>query len=169
MPDFSAILGLISSATSSLLGATQIGQNLKQTFSSPKPDIVETKLLVVELLERLLKAYAAQMEIQQRIVELQAELEQRDAFAKDLARYELMDAGRGTAIYRLKPHDRSGEPAHGICPTCVANRKKSVLQPAPENLNFWGCFICGARFLRDNPQGSGIIVGPTRRSIFDID
>ncbi len=158
MTDISTLLGYVGTATSSIVGATEAGKNLKQLFGRSEVDVTASKQLVLDLLDKLIDAKSAQMEIQEGVLALQRELQQRDQFEADLVRYELRDTGRGAMVYRLKSDHSGGQPEHSICPACVAKRVKSILQPATGRLNCLQCPICRAEFLADRGQNSDIMV-----------
>jgi hypothetical protein len=162
MADIGTIVSLVASGTGSLLSATEIGKNLKEVFRRPEVDLTASKQLVLDLLDELLDAKRAHMQIEEAVMELQRELKDRDQFEAELARYALTDTGRGALVLSLKSDDPKGEPSHSICPGCAGKRKKSILQPAPDNRNFLVCPSCDTRFLRHNPDGSGIMVAPGR-------
>lgn len=168
MSDIASILAPVGAASGHLLTATEIGKNLKEVFRRPEVDIAAYKQLVLDLLNKLIDAKRAQMQIEEAVMDLQRDLKHRDQFEAELARYTLADTGRGARVLALKPDDPKGEPAHSICPDCAARRKKSILQPDPDNLNYLICFSCKSRFLRVTPEGSGIMSGPVRRPGFDV-
>ena len=145
--DIATVIGLTGTAAQTVLTATEIGKNLKQVFRGAEVDVAGGKQLVLELLDKLIDAKAAQVEIHEAVLALQREIEQRDQFETDLSRYVLQDTGRGATVYRLKSDDSSGEPPHSICPACVANRKKAILQPATGRANCLTCPVCNAHFL----------------------
>lgn len=165
MPDIATILGAVTSVTGNLLSATEIGKNLKEVFGGPKVDITASKQLVLELVNHMLDAQIAQMQIREALLTLQQDLKERNRFEEDAARYELVQSGRGAAFYALKPNDPLGEPPHNICPNCLAKRVKSFLQPKPAGGNFLTCGPCNQDFaVPDRGESAGIQFGPVRKS-----
>lgn len=147
--DIAALVSLAGTASQTILTATEIGKNLKQAFRAPEIDVAASKQLVLELLDKLIDAKTTQMEIQEAVLTLQRDLQDRDRFEADLARYALEDTGRGAVVYALKQDDGTGDPPHRLCPACVANRKKAILQPATNRQNCLACPVCNARFPAD--------------------
>ncbi|WP_097071321.1 cysteine-rich KTR domain-containing protein [Rhodobacter maris] len=162
MSDIASIIGLVGTATSSIVGATEATKNLKQIFSRAEVDLTASKQLILELLDKLIEAKHDQMAIEEGVLALQRELQQRDEFQAELARYILTDTGRGAAVYRLKDGDQSGEPPHQICPSCAANAKKSILQPSLTRHNCLYCPACRAEFLANIGDASAMIVSVQR-------
>lgn len=167
MSDIAGILSLVGAATSSIVSATEAGKNLKQLFRRPEVDVAASKELVLELLDKLIDAKEAQMQIQDLVLALQGELKQRDQFEAELARYTLSDTGRGAAVYRLKSDDDRGEPAHSICPRCVAKGEKSILQPSLDRHHCLYCPSCKAEFLTMDGEDPTILVAPGRSTRWD--
>ncbi|QXH25101.1 hypothetical protein ACTTAK_06645 [Rhodobacter capsulatus] len=159
MTDIATIIGLVSSATSSILGATEAGKNLNEIFRRPEVDVTASKQLVIELLDKLIDAKAAQAEIRDLVLTLQRELQERDQFEAELARYALTKTDRGARIYTLKADDSRGEPLHHICPSCVGQRKKSILQPSVDAYNSLTCPSCKTRFLADTSERGDLTFG----------
>ena len=162
MVDIASIIGLVGTATSSVVGATEATKNLKQVFSRAEVDVAASKQLILDLLDQLIEAKHDQVAIEEGVLALQRELQQRDEFQTEFARYILADTGRGAAVYRLKDDDRSGEPPHQICPSCAANAKKSILQPSLERHNCLYCPACRAEFLANIGGASAMTVGVAR-------
>jgi len=162
MFEIASIVGLVGTATSSIVGATEAGKNLKDIFGRPEVDIAASKQLVLDLLEKLIDAKQAQMEIRDLVMTLQSELKERDQFETDLARYSLTKTDRGATVYRLKEGDPSGEPIHHLCPYCAAKRTKSFLQPAPHRANCLYCTPCKTDFPMSLGDGADFLSAPGR-------
>lgn len=160
MVTISTIVDLVTTATGSIVGATEAGKNLKEIFARPEVDVTASKQLILELLDKLISAKMAQMDIQESVLALQRELKARDDFEANLARYVLENTGRGATIYTLKAEHHGGEKPHSVCPSCVVDRKKSILQPAIGRSNCLYCPICKAEFLADLGHAAGIMVAP---------
>lgn len=85
---------------------------------------------VVELLEKILAAHAAQAALLERVSNLEKELASFETWDAEKQRYELADYGEGTFAYRLKESMQNGEPPHRVCASCFQKNQKSILQNA---------------------------------------
>jgi len=163
MIDIATIIELAASSTGALSSAADATERLKKIFrSSGSPD-PEAQTVLLELLDKLIEAKSDQALIQDRLLALQREIEERDRFESEMARYALRTTALGAEVYVLKDGDESGEPPHCICPACLAKRQKQILQPDPEGRNWRVCFGCGARYLDQLKDGTGLRIGRARR------
>lgn len=83
---------------------------------------------VVELLEKILAAQAAQATLLERVGDLEKEVASFETWEVEKQRYELSDYGEGTYAYRLKKSMQNGEPPHRLCAGCFQKNQKSILQ-----------------------------------------
>lgn len=163
--DLPQLVTLAQTGSAAIANAMSSAEKLKGMIERGKPPPAETHAVALNLFKQLLEATEAQMLLKQKLAALQQELDARDEFAQEAARYRLEDTGAGAAVYALKPDDQSDEPMHCICPRCYAQRQKAILQPATDGRNCWVCFACRAEFARPAPAGSGIRVGPVNRGL----
>jgi hypothetical protein len=102
--------------------------------------------VAVELQQKILSAYQAQVALTEQIGNLEKEVAQFKNWDTDKNRYLLTDYGGGTFAYALKPEKENGEPPHRICANCYNQGHKSLLQfqhktfDKRENLI---CHLCG--------------------------
>ena len=74
--------------------------------------------VAVELQQKILAAYQAQMTLTEQIGNLEKEVAQFKNWEAEKDRYKLTDFGGGTFAYALKPDKANGEPPHRICANC---------------------------------------------------
>lgn len=147
-------------------GATELTQQIKGLFEKSDVDPAETKQLVSDLLDRLLRIQAEQFAMQSALRDLQEELRKAEHFQTQMVRYALEKTELGALLYTLKPEHAGTEPPHSICAACYQDRVISILQPVAHNT--LGCGKCGGKFLKPDGQGHGVLTVPARRgSIFD--
>jgi hypothetical protein len=95
-------------------------------------DAARRNAAVIELQKKILAAREAQSTLLDRVGELEKEVARFETWDAEKERYELKAFGRGVA-YALKPEAQGTDPPHHICATCYDRRKKSFLQPVPDN------------------------------------
>ena len=96
-------------------------------------DAVARDRAVIELQKEILAAQSAQALLIQRISDLEKEKARFETWDAEKQRYELKELNSGSFAFVLKSDAQPPEPPHQICPTCYQNRKKSILQRAPNN------------------------------------
>lgn len=76
---------------------------------------------------------------------LQRQLEAKREWEAERAKYELADAGLGSLAYRRKAGEQGGDPMHWLCPNCIEQSIKSILQPVGAGYAKRGirCQACG--------------------------
>ena len=153
-------LSIGDGATKLVTGTAAAVKSLVDLTRKPNPDLTEIKALAIDALDKLLEAKAAQMQQQDKLMELEDKLRKQDRFLQEAQRYALAKTDLGGLVYTLKPDDARGEPAHDLCAACFDREVKSVLQPV--DFNTLGCPTCGGKVLK--PDGrSAVMVGPTSR------
>lgn len=106
--------------------------------------------VAVELQEKILAAYQAQMALAEQIGNLEKEVAQFKNWEAEKERYILTDYGSGTFAYALKPDKADGEPAHRICANCYTQGHKSLLQfrhLTHDKKESMRCYRCGSDVL----------------------
>jgi hypothetical protein len=93
--------------------------------STPPPDINTSPN---ELVFQIANAQAANAHFLNQLTALKSALEEALTSQAELNRYELWKAPSGTLLYRLKESRAAGEPEHFLCPHCIQNKRKSILQ-----------------------------------------
>ncbi|WP_323790097.1 hypothetical protein [Thalassovita sp.] len=137
--------GLISGSTTAIKGVLDL-------VRKPNPDMTEIKFLAADAVDKLLEAKQAQMAMQDKILELENELKQRDRFQEEAKRYTLTKTDMGGFVYTLKPSEAGREPQHDLCASCFERDIKSVLQPV--DFNTLECPRCKARVFKGDGQAN---------------
>ena len=109
-------------------------------------DAVVRSAAVIELQEQILSARAQQIELIERVRELEREVAQFKTWETEKRRYKLKDFGENTFAYELKPEAANDEPEHLICPQCYQTGRKSILQFEGRHdlskLAMYRCYSC---------------------------
>jgi len=111
-------------------------------------DAVVRSAAVIELQEQILSARAQQIELIERVRELEREVAQFKTWETEKQRYKLKDFGQNTFAYELKPEAANDEPEHLICPQCYQTGRKSILQFEGRDVHqreSYRCFSCKTR------------------------
>jgi hypothetical protein len=149
--------GLIGTVTTSL-------KSILDLTRKPNPDIAEVKALAADAIDKLLEAKTVQMDMQQRLVDLENELRKRNGFRDQAERYVLERSELGGLYYTLKSADETGEPPHDLCASCFEDEVKAVLQPV--NFNTLKCPKCSSTVLK--PDGRSEARYGKIRTGFDV-
>ena len=66
---------------------------------------------------------------------------------REAEHYHLKEIGDGLLVYASKDGENAMGPPHYICPTCYANRKRSILQKLRQTYQTsLNCHVCKAEF-----------------------
>jgi hypothetical protein len=84
--------------------------------------------VAVELQQKILAAYQAQMALAEEVGSLEKEVAAFKNWDAEKAKYELKDIGQGCVAYALKEGVQPAEPPHYLCANCYAQNKKRFLQ-----------------------------------------
>jgi hypothetical protein len=98
--------------------------------------------LASDMAERLFKAHDAQAQVLDALQTLQRQLEEARRAQDERDRYQLVATEGGALVLELKQPDPKGEPLHYLCPDCLEDGKKRILQPItsrPAMLECRGC------------------------------
>jgi hypothetical protein len=90
--------------------------------------------VVADLLEKILAARQAQLELTEHITQLEKQIAAFETWETEKQRYELKGMAGGGLAYALKESESALEPAHHICASCYQSGKKSILQPKPYSI-----------------------------------
>lgn len=158
MFEIAAIPTILNGAKS----AVEVLAGLKSLKDNPEAkaalDIVEKALLEA-------RAYAGEaqlreMQLAQKVRELQAIVDGDAAWRSKLDMYEEAEYGKGKSAYRLKTDHSSNGSARYACPKCMGDKKISHLQfqnRTYQDLDFFKCYDCGGEFFYGTSNGdSGI-------------
>ncbi len=106
------------------------------------------------------EAQLREMQLAQRLRELQAKIDGDAAWRSKLEMYEEVEYGRGKSAYRLKADHTSSGNARYACPKCMSDKRISHLQfqnRTYQDLDFYKCYACGGEFFYGTSNGdSGI-------------
>lgn len=120
------LAGDAGSATGKIANAISTVQGLfKKSEAAGNADI---KLALSDLTLQVANAQMANADLKLQLTALQDELRKAQAFKSDLDRYALWETPTGAVVYRLEKDIRNGEPLHYLCPNCVEQKRKSILQ-----------------------------------------
>lgn len=125
---FNEVLGLASNAVGLTGKAASTISTLKGLFEKDKAKVAdsgEASKLLNELANELTMVNMTNVQISQALKLLNSELQKRDEFEKEKARYELHKTSIGNFVYKLKDDVTNGQPAHFICPVCL-NKDKLI-------------------------------------------
>ncbi|MGJ7321658.1 hypothetical protein ABM054_18435 [Morganella morganii] len=142
--------GIVGKITEAVSGA---GNYLKSAFSTVKEiqDLhvdYSVREKTDELLSKLLDARQQQIELQEllisaknRIIELEDSINQKEDWALEASKYELLKTEAGSLIYTSKKSDDDNQISTYLCPHCYEKKQKSLLQPNPINVSKGHYFI----------------------------
>ncbi|MEM7269657.1 MAG: hypothetical protein AAF401_10430 [Pseudomonadota bacterium] len=145
MSDTLAILEHIGSIGEKIGSAVGTARDISKIFRSGDKAGVEAEAfnLVLDLQNKLIEVNESHLVLKgdlEALVRENAELKNEQA---DFDRYALTATEGGARLYRLKPGCEAGEPDHYICPKCITDRVKSILQPNGTQVE---CPRCGGLF-----------------------
>lgn len=152
-----AILSAGGSLVGLAKGATDTAKDIKTLIDKPDVDTTAAKQMVSDLLDRLIRLQAAQIDMKNALLNLEQEQRRIDRFQAEASRYTLTRTEQGSLVYELDPSKANGQPSHTICANCYENQIKSFLQPSGHNT--LTCGICKGTFYKTDGRGSGIMLG----------
>ncbi|WP_282092336.1 hypothetical protein [Epibacterium ulvae] len=120
------LVGDAGTATGQVAKGVEIVKSLFQkTETGGDTDL---KLALSELTMQVANAQVANSDLKLKMAALQDELAKMQAFQSDLERYALWETPTGAIVYRLKEDSQGAEPLHYLCPNCIEDRHKAILQ-----------------------------------------
>lgn len=139
------------SAASSLKTAGEIVKALigMKITAEVQAKVIELQGVILAAQSGAMDAQASQVQLLDRVRELEDELVKFKDWEAEKQRYGLVRDSGGCMIYALKQTAvDAGEAPHAICPNCYENGKKSFLQPAPDGARAHGAFCpqCNAAY-----------------------
>jgi hypothetical protein len=146
-----AELSAFQAAATSLKTAGDIAKALLdlKVAADVQAKVIELNRMILTAQSDAMTAQATQIELLERVRELEGELKGLEDWEAEKQRYGLMRDNGGCMIYSLKQSFvDAGEEPHALCPHCYENDKKSFLQPAPEGVRQQGhhCPKCKTYF-----------------------
>ena len=157
------IVGITNAGLTTLEKADGLLKKIRGLPAKGGVDGVDANILVAELAEKLMEARMTQLQITNRLAELERDAIATDRFENLLARYATVRLPGGGIVLQLKPDHVGSEPTHEICPRCIEVRQRHFLQPQGTLLN---CPNCSATFQNGEPLQGGTI--RRRRSGWEI-
>ena len=103
----------------------------------------DIKDALIELSSQVLDTKLANTELKTMLLNLKEELAAHQTFKSDLERYELWETQVGSIVYRLRESAKDDDPIHYLCPNCIEDKRKSILQGREHNRR---CPSCSTRF-----------------------
>lgn len=88
----------------------------------------DVKLALSELTMQIANAQMANSDLKHKLTALKDELAKTQAFQSDLDRYELWETPTSSIVYRLREEASENQPLHYLCPNCIEDKRKSILQ-----------------------------------------
>lgn len=123
-------LAAIQGAISSLKAATEISKSIMdmKNMSEVQAKVIELQSALLEAQNSALSATASQFELQERVRELEAQLQDKGDWSKEKERYQLVNPWRGPAqAFALKESHSNGEKPHLMCASCFHKEAKEIL------------------------------------------
>lgn len=142
-----AELQAFQAITGSLKSAGEIAKalvSLKVT-SDIQTKIIELNGSILAAQSSALSAQASQMELLERVRELESDSVKLKDWETEKQRYDPKRFDPGVVVPALKEEFvRSGELDHLLCPACYQKSEKSILQPTPELVRRYRVHRCPA-------------------------
>lgn len=143
MVDMAAIAGTASALKAAYdLSKAAIGAH---DAAAIRAKVSELQGEISSAIASAIAAQTDQLAMLKRVVDLEKEIADLEAWEAEKSRYELVRFDPGILVYSLKPDDEKGEPPHYLCAACYTNGRKSFLQATTElkmRLRFHVCPTC---------------------------
>jgi hypothetical protein len=91
-------------------------------------DVATRDRAVIELQKEILSAQAAQIDLVERVRELEKEVTGFETWDAEKQRYELKNVGYSAFAYMLKPEERGVSPPHFVCTNCYEHKHIAIIQ-----------------------------------------
>lgn len=134
----------IQAAIASLKTATDVSRSILEmkSMSEVQGKVIELQSALLEAQNCALSATASQFQLQEKVRELEAKLNERGSWQEQVARYQLISPWRGPAqTYALKESESQGEQPHLVCFSCFHNEQKVILNPQ-KSKEGWVQMVC---------------------------
>jgi Zn-dependent M16 (insulinase) family peptidase len=126
--DIITAFGVFSAATQSIKTAADTGSSLRALLANDKTASKEVKEKLSALLDEIIAAKQINIQVIDAVSALKTELDKYQRFDQLLARYQLTETAVGFMVYKVKKNADIDEPEHYICPNCVEDKIRSILQ-----------------------------------------
>jgi predicted RNA-binding Zn-ribbon protein involved in translation (DUF1610 family) len=148
------------------LGVTRNSLDLLKTLNNVTTDekvrsaVFEIQVQLLSLQQKMFEANAQYERQGERIKDLQKELDSKNKWEEESAKYRIHHPADGMTVYRLKDEHNSSGGEIWACPNCFGNQKIFFLnRPKKGNLNFV-CHACGFEIQPERVEPSAKTVRP---------
>lgn len=160
--NLSGVLDLVGDAGTATGKIAKSVETVKALFKKAETGSdADLKMALSELAMQVANAQVANSDLKLKLAALQDELAKAQAFQSDLERYALWETPPGAIVYRVKQECQGSEPMHYLCPNCIEDRHKSVLQG---HAGYRTCPRCSTEY--SFAESSGVMMS-TRPDPFD--
>mgnify|MGYP000542482157 CR=1 FL=1 len=122
----------------------------KQTDNDKGLPRQDVEALVTSLMTQLQDARLANIDLKEQLVELKEQALKAQRTQDEFGRYELWKTSRDNFVYRLKANEAApNEELHYICPKCLEDGTKSILQGSQF---YKDCPTCKTKFAFNKAQ-----------------
>lgn len=120
---------LVGRTARGLEGAAKAFATVKSALEASKAaGDADVKAAITELTEQVAEAKFANAELRVRLADMKIALHEAQNRKSDFDRYVLWETPGGDLVYRVKEPRDPDEPAHYLCPACLDQGRKSILQ-----------------------------------------
>jgi predicted RNA-binding Zn-ribbon protein involved in translation (DUF1610 family) len=148
------------------LGVARSSVDLLKTLNNVTTDekvrsaVFEIQDQLLSLQQKMFEVNAQYEEQGERIKALLQELDSRNKWAEESAKYDIHHPADGMTVYRLKAEHNPSDGEIWACPNCYGNQKIFFLnRPKKGNLNF-KCHACGFEIQPERVEPSAKTVRP---------
>jgi len=97
---------------------------------------------IIDLQTKMLAVQADYQNISEVNQSLKRQIETREQWSSQAARYQLHETEPGIFVYLLKKECQADEPLHTICPNCFQKQQKSILIRSSKDTSGYKCNNC---------------------------
>lgn len=135
--------GELVAAVNSLKALSDIGKGLMSlhTMAEVQGKAIELNQIIFDAQQALFSAQAAQSALVNEVRDLKGQIAAMENWNAEKERYQMVSPFKGGMAYAVKKAMSNGEPPHYLCANCFQDRKRSILQNAP-NKDGWTSFVC---------------------------
>ncbi len=121
--EFTAALSAIKTTTDLLKLGIEARDDAK--IKSASIDLTNQLLDVQRL---ALESNSQQFDLEKKLHVSQERIHELEAKERLIEKYEMVEITSGSFVYRIKEDKRGDEPIHHVCPNCLNDAKKTILQ-----------------------------------------
>ena len=99
--------------------------------------------------ESVINSQQSRSALQERVAELEKELNEIKDWKAEIERYQLTEFGHGVFAFTVKPGMENNEPPHKLCAACLQKRQKGYLQFSGRDGygDHFRCSMCGTELI----------------------